>query len=93
MSKSFESTHGDSMYYKKYKKCPTCQKTLHRNKFLTQEVKDGESKYTSKTICNDCREQCQKNWGSIKWNKRGENAEDVTRPSIIDLMESYREGV
>lgn len=91
--KVHEAENGDMQYYDKTMTCQCCKKTMVRTKFVSKETSkhDGMRIAVCKSICNKCRKTIVSAPNDVKWNKRGDNAEGVSRPSIIDLMESYRD--
>ena len=88
-----EAEWGDMEYFERGEVCQCCKKKLPRHKFrMTYYTESGEARYKAMKICNDCRETVPKGKGAVKWGSRGQKADDISRPSIIDLMESYRDG-
>lgn len=80
-------------YHSKIITCQCCKKSLPRTRFISKSFAgpDSEGTEVCKSICNKCIGYHKQPTHNIKWNKPGGNAEDIQRPSIIDLMESYRE--
>ena len=79
---------GDMNYYPKKITCLCCHKTKRRTDFrMTIKQDDGE-KETILSICINCRgtqpKQTYASVSDLKWDK----GQDISRPSIIDLMES-----
>ena len=87
-----EETAGDFRYFKDTQKCECCKRVKETYKFAyAYRDTDGLLRKRPSPICLDCREGHKQASGSVKWNKPGNSAEEVNRPAIIDLMESYRE--
>lgn len=88
----FDLNTGDLLYFAKKMKCECCKKTKRRWEFSQAHTKDDVVRFRCVKVCAKCREVAKPDKDAkLSWNGRGEKADDVTRPSIIDLMEERLE--